>query len=222
MGTLTHRLSAWDGLSLHVREWDDGNAALPLLCLPGLVRTGGDFEALVPLFGTGRRMVTLDYAGRGESGHARDLSRYGPEACVRDVLDVCAALHLHEAIVVGTSFGGLLACGLAAARPTLPRAVILNDIGPDVGTAGADFVRIFVGHDPTLESLDACVAFLRERLPPLSLTSDEDWRTMATLTYRQGADGRYHPLWDTRIAQTLDKPVPDLWPLFDGLAPRPV
>jgi pimeloyl-ACP methyl ester carboxylesterase len=222
MGALIHRLSAWDGLTLHVREWNGGAEGAPLLCLPGLVRTGGDFESLVPLFGAGRRIVSLDYAGRGDSGRSRDLSRYAPEACVRDIMDVCAALHLHDVIVVGTSFGGLLGCALAAARPALLRAIILNDIGPEVGRAGAAFVRDFIGHDPALESLDACVAFLRARLPPLSLSTEAEWRAMAALTYRQGDDGRFHPAWDIGIAETLDRPVPDLWPLFDGLAGRPV
>ena len=55
-------------------------------------------------------------------GVPRDIARYAPEACVRDVLDVCAALHIHHAVVIGTSFGGLLAMGLAAARPGPDRA----------------------------------------------------------------------------------------------------
>ena len=43
------------------------------------------------------------------------------------MLDICAALHLHRVVVIGTSFGGLLGMGLAAARPSLVRAVVLND-----------------------------------------------------------------------------------------------
>ena len=181
-----------------------------------------DFDTVVPLFGEGRRVVSLDYAGRGGSGRSSDVVRYGPEACARDVLDVCAALHLHHVTIVGTSFGGLLAMGLAAARPALVRGVVLNDVGPDIGAAGADFVRDFVGLDPALESLDACVTFLKERLPPLSLSSDDDWRAMAALTYEPGADGRFHPMWDIAIARLLRRPPPDLWPLFGALAHVPV
>jgi pimeloyl-ACP methyl ester carboxylesterase len=186
------------------------------------VRTGGDFDAVAPLFADGRRVVSLDYAGRGGSGRSSDIMRYGPEACARDVLDVCAATHLHHMTIVGTSFGGLLAMGLAAARPAMVRGVLLNDVGPDIGTVGADFVRDFVGLDPALESLDACVTFLKQRLPPLSLSSDNDWRAMAALTYEQGADGRFHPVWDIAIARLLARPPPDLWPLFGALAHVPV
>ena len=222
MDALTHHVSAWDGLPLVVREWRDGDRLTPLLCLPGLVRTSLDFDTVARTHGAGRRVVSLDYPGRGGSGRSRDITRYGPEACLGDVLDVCAALHLHQVVTIGTSFGGLLSMGLAAARPGLIRAAVINDIGPEVGAGGSAFVREFVGHDPALPSLAACVDWLRERLPPLSLTTDEDWRIMAELTYAAGEDGCFHPLWDTRIARLMDRPAPDLWPLFGALAHVPL
>jgi pimeloyl-ACP methyl ester carboxylesterase len=219
---LIRRISAWDGLPLCVRTWRGGDTLPPVLCLPGLVRTGGDFESLAPLIAKGRLVVAIDYAGRGESGRTGDVSRYAPEACARDVMDVCAALHLHRAIIIGTSFGGLLAMGLAAASPGLIRAVVLNDFGPDIGPDGADFVHDFVGFDPALDSLEDCAAFLRAKLPPLSLHTDAEWRRMAELTYQPGPDGRFHPVWDIRIASLLSRPPPDLWPLFGALAHLPV
>jgi pimeloyl-ACP methyl ester carboxylesterase len=222
MEPLTQTITAWDGLSLCVRIWDGGHRLPAVLCLPGLVRTGADFDTVAPLFGFGRTVVALDYAGRGGSGRSSDVMRYGPEACLRDVLDVCAALHLHHVTIIGTSFGGLLAMGLAAARPGLVRGVVLNDVGPDIGSAGADFVRDFVALDPALPSLEACVTFLKQRLPPLSLASEEDWRTMAALTYGPGEDRRFHPVWDIRIARLLRRPPPDLWPLFGALAHVPL
>ena len=218
-----HRISAWDGLALNVLEWHPDAPGTPLLCLPGLVRTAGDFAPLAA--GAPRRIVALDYAGRGASfrlppGARPD--RYGPEAALRDVMDVAAALGLARVVVVGTSFGGLLAMGLAAARPGLLAGVVLNDIGPDVGTEGAAFVRRFVAHDPALPDLAACVAHLRAILPPLSLHTEADWQAMAALTYAPAADGRWRPLWDTRIAALLDAPPPDLWPLFGALEPFPL
>jgi pimeloyl-ACP methyl ester carboxylesterase len=220
--SIIHRISAWDGLMLHVREWSDGDHLPPVVCLPGLVRTAGDFTWLAATISAGRRVIAVDYPGRGGSGRAAEVTRYSPEACARDVMDICAALHIHHAVLIGTSFGGLLAMGLATARPGLVRAVVLNDIGPDVGSDGADFVRNFVGSDPALESLEACVTLLRAALPPMSLNTDAGWRRMAELTYQPGADGRWHPVWDTRIARLLGGPIPDLWSLFGALAHLPV
>jgi pimeloyl-ACP methyl ester carboxylesterase len=211
-------ISAWDGLRLHALEWRGGHERMPLLCLPGIVRTSGDFAGVAQRLSEGRRVVSLDYPGRGRSGRSADVARYSPEACIRDVLDVCAALHLHRVGVIGTSFGGLLAMGLAAARPGLIGAVVLNDIGPDIAADGAEFVRRFIDYDPELPDLASCVAYLRSVLPPLSLSTEEEWQAMARLTYAQDGDGRFHPLWDTRIARLLDGPRPDLWTLFGALA----
>jgi pimeloyl-ACP methyl ester carboxylesterase len=222
MEPLIRNISAWDGLDLRVRVWDGGDHLPPVLCLPGLVRTGGDFDVVAPTWARGRRVVSLDYAGRGGSGRTSDVMRYGPEACLRDVLDICAALHLHSVTIVGTSFGGLLAMGLAAARPAMLRGVVLNDVGPEIGTAGAEFVRDFVAFDPALPSLEECVTFLKQRLPPLSLSSGAAWRKMAELTYEPGADGRFHPVWDTAIARLLRRSTPDLWPLFNALSNVPL
>jgi pimeloyl-ACP methyl ester carboxylesterase len=55
-------------------------------------------------------------------------------------------------------------------------------------------------------------------LPPLSLHTGEDWQAMARLTYVPGGDGRWHPVWDTRIAELLQRDTPDLWPLFGAMA----
>ena len=222
MDAIVHRLSAWDGFSLVVREWRDGNAHTPLLCLPGIVRSSGDFEALAGAIGTGRRVVAPDYPGRGQSGRSRDISRYAPEACLRDVLDICAALHLHQVIAIGTSFGGLLSMGLASVRPTLFRAVVLNDVGPDIGGDGAEFVRQFIGNNIAFPDIDTAVAHLRAILPPLSLDGDAAWRTMTALTYAPDNDGSLRPMWDTRIAQLLNGKTPDLWALFGGLAHLPL
>jgi pimeloyl-ACP methyl ester carboxylesterase len=206
------------------RLWsaNGGTATRTLLCLPGIVRTSGDFAVLARDMGQGRRVVAPDYAGRGQSGRSRDIRRYAPEACLRDVLDVCAALHVHNCVAIGNSFGGLLSMGLAAARPSLLRAAVLNDIGPELGSEGREFVRRFVGHDSAFSDLDAAASYLRATLPPLSLDGDAAWRTMAALTYAPDDNGRMRPLWDTRIAGLMNETVPNLWPLFGALSHLPL
>jgi pimeloyl-ACP methyl ester carboxylesterase len=141
---------------------------------------------------------------------------------LRDILDVAAALSLHRAVVVGTSFGGLMAMAIAAVRPGLLCRVVLNDIGPEIGAAGEAFIRRFVAEDPALADLAAAARHLRVLLPYLSFTSDEDWQEFARLTYARGADGRWHPRWDRRIADLLVGPTRDLWPFFDALATIPL
>ena len=129
--------------------------------------------------------------------------------------------HRHHGIVE-RSFGGLLGMAMAAARPSLFRAIVLNDIGPELGGSGTEFVRRFVGHDASFPDIDAAVAYLRTVLPPLSLDGVAAWRAMAALTYAPDGDGRLRPLWDTRIARLINGTIPDLWPMFGGLAHIPV
>ena len=141
---------------------------------------------------------------------------------MRECMDVCAALHIHHACVIGTSFGGLLAMGLAAARPGLVRAAVLNDIGPDIGSEGAEFVRDFVG-TRSGAGKPGRLRRVSARRAAADVAGDRAaWRRMAELTYQPGADGRWHPVWDTRIARLLNGPTPDLWPLFGALAHVPV
>jgi pimeloyl-ACP methyl ester carboxylesterase len=218
MDAIVHRISAWDGFPLVVREWRDGDARPPLLCLPGIVRTSGDFEALAQALGTGRRVIAPDYPGRGLSGRSRDIARYAPEACLRDVLDICAALHLHKAIAIGTSFGGLLCMGVAAARPSLFRAVVLNDIGPEIGSDGAEFVRQFIGRDIAFpistRRSSICAPGCRH-----CRWSDEAWRAMAS-SPRTRWRWQVAPVWDTRIARLMNG-KPRSVALFAGLTHLP-
>lgn len=213
-------VTARDGLRLSVLEWPGDPARAPVLCLPGICRTGLDFGTLAARHAGGRRVLALDYAGHGESARAEDPARYGPRHALGDVLDAMAALHVHRPAIVGTSFGGILAMAMAAVRPAAMAAVALNDIGPGIEPAGLGQVRDFVAHDPGFATHDEAVAYLRRVMPPLSLEGDEAWRSMARLTYVEGADGRLHPRWDTRIGTAAlgGDAMPDLWPFFGALA----
>ncbi|WP_431284487.1 alpha/beta fold hydrolase [Humitalea sp. 24SJ18S-53] len=215
------RYHAGDGLPLAARDWAGPEDRTPLLCLPGLSRTSLDFARLAARHGGTRRVVALDYAGHGESGRSQDLGRYSAEHALRDVLDSCAALGLHRAVAVGTSFGGLLSMIIPVLRATLLRGVVLNDIGPALEAPGLDDVRDFVGTDPALADLDAATAHVRRHMPPLGL-DDAGWRDMAGLTYAQGEDGRLHPRWDIRLAEAASGgPPPDLWRFWQGSAQLP-
>ncbi len=214
-------VSTWDGLNLKLYQWGDG-PGVPLLCLPGLVRTGDDFATIAARYGHARRVVSLDYLGRGGSDWPAEASRYGPEATLRDVMDVCAALHLHRVGVIGTSFGGLLAMGLAMARPTLLAGVVLNDIGPELGAPGADSVLDFISDTPIMPSQDAAMTYLRGQLRDGMRADAIGWEDLARLTYAQAPDGTWRPHWDRRTAILMQGAPRPLWPLFHALPDIPL
>lgn len=224
MSARQHRISARDGLRLAALEWPGDPDALPILCLPGICRTGRDFEALAERHAGRRRVVALDYVGHGDSDRAPAIDRYRPEHAVSDVLDCCAALGVHRAVLVGTSFGGLLTMFLSLIRPRLIRAAVLNDIGPKVDDAGFRRLSGFVGRDPGFRDIDEAVPVLMRAMPGMPLRDPQAWRRFAELTYRRGEDGLFHPRWDTRLAEVMraGPPQTDFGPVFRGLGAVPV
>ena len=198
------RVRTRDGIVLRALDWAGEPGRTPLLCLTGICRTAEDFADVAARHAGRRRVVALDYVGHGGSEPAAELSRYTPEAVLSDVLDVVAALHLPRAAVVGTSFGGLMAMFLSLIRPGLLRGVLLNDVGPTIETDGMAVVTAFAGHDPGFASLEESIPYLKTVMPRIPLPDEAAWRRFADLTYRRGADGLYHPRWDTRIVRAFD------------------
>ncbi|MBP0492328.1 alpha/beta fold hydrolase [Pararoseomonas indoligenes] len=223
MNPVTRRIAARDGLVLNALDWPGDEGRTPLLCLTGILRTAHDYDRFAERHAGKRRVVALDYMGHGESARAADIARYRPERAVNDVLDACAALHLPRAVVVGTSFGGIMAMILSVLRPTLLRGVVLNDIGPVIDPRGLSQVGGFAGNDPGFPGIDEAVAYLRTVMPRIPLADEEAWRHFAGLTYARGEDGLLHPRWDTRIAEAMEAGAapPDLGPVFRGLRPVP-
>jgi pimeloyl-ACP methyl ester carboxylesterase len=160
---------ARDGLRLSALDHPGPEGRTPILCLPGLTRSAADFTPLAERHGRHGRGRPRGACRHGESGRPAETARYRIEESLRDVTDAMAALHCPRAVIVGTSFGGILAMVLAVLRPTAIRGVVLNDVGPELGAVGLDFVQDFVARDPALPSLEAAIEHLQRTLPPLML-----------------------------------------------------
>ncbi len=148
-------VSAFDGLKLYARDYGSRHApALPVVCLPGLARNSADFHDLALALSRDerrpRRVLSLDYRGRGRSDYDRNWRNYDLKVELDDVLQVLTVAGIHEAAVIGASRGGLIAMALAAERPALLRGVVLNDIGPVIEGKGLARIRGYVGSCPRL------------------------------------------------------------------------
>ena len=225
-------VSAPDGLRLTVRSYGPRLAAtLPVVCLPGLARTAADFHALASTLAADptdpRRVLVLDYRGRGESDYDRNPDNYVLPVELADLMAVLTALNVPPAVFVGTSRGGLLAMMLAAARPTALAGVILNDIGPVIEPKGLIRIKSYVGRLPTPRSYDEGADLLR-RLFAAQFPRFEaaDWLEYAHRTWKDNG-GTLVPDYDVKLATTLagadfERPIPPLWHQFDALARVPV
>jgi pimeloyl-ACP methyl ester carboxylesterase len=226
-------VSAPDGLRLHVRSY--GKAALralPVVCLPGLSRTAADFEPLAQALAADqdhpRRVIALDYRGRGRSDYDRNPNNYNFHVELADVLAVIVALGSTPAVFIGTSRGGILSMMLAAVRPTAIAGVVLNDIGPVIEPKGLMRIKSYVGRLPQPRSFEEGAEILQRLFSAQFPTLDrDDWLGAARRAFKEGDGGSLVPTYDVRLAKTMEgvdfeQPLPPLWKEFDALANVPL
>lgn len=221
-----------DGLKIHVRDYGDRSApGLPVVCLPGLTRTGADFDPLATNLMANaaqpRRIVAIDYRGRGQSDYDRNPDNYNVTIELADVLAVLTALGIGPAVFVGTSRGGILAMLLALARPTAIAGTVLNDIGPVIEPRGLVRIKSYVGKLPQPKNLEEGAEVLRRLFgAQFSKLSPDDWIAFARRSFKE-QDGRLAPDYDVKLAKTLagidvGRTLPPLWKEFDALRHRPL
>ncbi len=225
-------VSAVDGLRLFARDYGPpAFSALPVVCLPGLARTSADFHDLASALARDekrpRRVLALDYRGRGRSEYDTDWRNYDVRVELGDVLQVLTVAGIEEAVFVGTSRGGIITMGIAAARPALLRGAVLNDIGPAIDGKGLARIRGYVGKLPApadwTQAADIAKNLMSAQFPRLE---PEDWQVFARATWKESG-GRLaldydHALMKTLEAIDLEAPLPALWFLFEGLKNVPV
>ncbi|NTG72965.1 alpha/beta hydrolase [Rhizobium rhizogenes] len=228
-------ISAPDGLKLYARDYGGSESPVvgppPVICLPGLTRNSRDFHQLALLLSRDpaapRRVITLDARGRGLSARDDDKSHYNLVVEAQDVLALCSALDISQAVFIGTSRGGLVLHLLAASRPDLLKAIILNDIGPALEKEGLGDIRDYLNRDRKPADWSEAADILWENHgATFSALADEDWRDMARAIYTV-KDEKIVADYDPAIAaqmQALDleAPLPDLWPQFEAFRDIPL
>jgi pimeloyl-ACP methyl ester carboxylesterase len=220
-----HLVAAADGTRLYARDY--GGAGLtPAVCLPGLTRNARDFETIAPALAASRRVVALDFRGRGRSGRA-DPATYRPDQEAADTLAVLDHLGIGRFAVIGTSRGGIVAMIMAARALGRMAGVLFNDIGPRIDAQGLLRIRTYLGSDPQFADWDEAVSALKSANPGFPDLSPDQWHAFARRVYRE-VDGRPRADYDMGLAVNFPSPdditqgkVPELWPLLDMLSPLP-
>ena len=219
-----------DGLRLHARVYGDGAPGLPVICLPGLTRTASEFHGLATWLireGFRGRILAIDYRGRGRSDHDPDPGRYAIPVETADLLTMLGEVGIARAAFVGVSRGGLIAMGLAAARPEVVAGLVLNDIGPVIERDGLLRIKGYVGRLGSPLDRAEAGALLKARFGAFFPAFDDgDWRGWADTVWTE-RDGALVADYDPALARTLDgldeaTPIPDLWPVFDAIGRVPL
>lgn len=224
--------SSGDGLILAGRKYGwENRDSLPLVCLAGLTRNSADFHELATYLAyraaEPRRVLCLDYRGRGMSDYDRNWHNYNVLAETGDVIAGLVAAGIGEAAFAGTSRGGLIIFALTAIRPALLRAVLLNDVGPQVEARGLVRIKNYLDNTREFRSLEDAAKALRSigqhQFPKWNL---QMWMRQAE-RIMELRDGRLRPRFDRALIRTLalldlDSPLPAMWPQFDALKTMPV
>ncbi len=178
-------------------------ASQRLVLLPGLSATAPMFEDLIAAGLSPRfRVVSIDLRGRGQSDWppagfdpAAPAAGYTMAEHAADVLGVLDALGLHQVVLIGHSFGGMLTFYMAAFHPErFPRIVVLDAAMAVATPETRDVLR------PMLARLGAAVpsweAYLAavQQLPYLK----DRWLPGLEQYFRSyvriGSDGKVHQL----------------------------
>ena len=101
-------------------------AATPVVLLPGMLDSRRAYRHLHPLLtAAGRRVITMDLRGFGESSIVWD--DYSPSAVATDVLALLDHLGIERAVLVGQSYTGATVVKLAGDAPQRVAGIALID-----------------------------------------------------------------------------------------------
>ena len=215
-----------DGLKLHYRDYPGSEDRPPLLCLHGLTRNVRDFAEFAERHSPHFRVIALDFRGRGLSDNDPLPARYNALAYAGDVIELLDQLGIDQAVFVGTSLGGLVTLAIAAIAPERIAAAILNDVGPELGDAGLDHIRKYVGRGERFANWDEAAQVIRgNQQAAFPNYGAADWHAAAHRHCRE-KDGRVEFDYDPAIADAFKDaeatPKVDMWPLFMALARKPL
>lgn len=104
---------------------DTGGPGIPVLYLNGQFATQGYWRRVIAELGTGWRHITYDERARGKK--SKRSADYSFEAAVRDVDAVLAARGVERALVVGWSYGAVVAAHWAERNPERALGAVLVD-----------------------------------------------------------------------------------------------
>ncbi|MEV4117869.1 alpha/beta fold hydrolase [Micromonospora sp. NPDC049645] len=121
--------STWTGMvsvdDTALAVTDTGGAGIPVVYLNGQFATQGYWRRVISELGTGFRHITYDERARGKK--SKRSADYSFEAAVRDVDAVLAARGVHQAVLVGWSYGAVVGAHWAHRNPERSLGAILVD-----------------------------------------------------------------------------------------------
>jgi pimeloyl-ACP methyl ester carboxylesterase len=217
------RFTARDGLSLFYRDFAGPPGKTPVLCLSGTTGNSKQYLETAARLSRARRVLCMDWRGHGRSDYDPDWEHYSYFVDRDDVLDLLDHEKLDKVFIIGTSLGGIVTMHIALERPDAIAGVVMNDVGPVIGTAGRQRLHDNMGKPMVFDSFEEAAIAQKERAEKGITLSDAEWLARTRLVFKE-KDGKVVPDMDPvygKVFRARKRP-PDWWDSWEAMKDKPV
>jgi pimeloyl-ACP methyl ester carboxylesterase len=212
------------------KEWGDPDNPRVLVCVHGVTRVAGDFDALAASLAGRYRVVCPDVVGRGRSQRLRDAQHYVVPQYVADMVTLIARVTASDdadagVYWFGTSMGGLIGMILASLEDSPIRRLVLNDIGPTLDPVALARIGDYIAQDLRFDDFEAGAAFVRSVSASFGPHSEAEWEKLARDVLVRADGGAWTRHYDPGLARPFTTLTPEraladqdaLWAAFDAI-----
>lgn len=221
-----HHFDVGGGMSVFYKDYaphvkSDG---VPLIYLPGLMRTARDFDRVAPRLAAERRVITIDTRGRGRGGRSHNPADYRFNNLIDDVWKLADALGIQRMVLAGLAIGVFMSWRMASSRPGRIAGIIANDTGTETYNPASKKMVALADHGQY--SLEEAAEKLRvpneKGFPDFGV---DDWLMYARLVYGEVAPGKWKRDFDPAIHEEWGRvkaETPSMWDEFVNVGDIPV
>lgn len=219
-----------DGLKLAGRKYGwQHTKAIPLVCLSGLNRNSAEFDEIaqhIAASETPRRVLTLDYRGRGQSDHDKNFENYNIITESEDVIQGITAAGLGHINILGASRGGLIALLMGAMRPGIINSIIFNDIGPVIDGVGLMRMKRNLEMGSDYPNWNSAIDLYKSTRKGQYPNADDAFWDRATRKIYKEVEGKIVRNYDPALLKTIsaidiNTRLPEMWDQFIGISKIP-
>jgi pimeloyl-ACP methyl ester carboxylesterase len=182
-----------NGLRFHLLEWGEPSSP-SLFFLHGGNQTAHSWDLVSVALAHRFHIVAVDQRGHGDSEWPRD-GEGSIGVMADDARQLIERMNLERPVVFGHSMGGMVTMTLLLAHPSIARAAVLVDIGPEISRHGAERIRDFVRGAREFASTEEFVEQVAGYDP---FRPREHIRRTVRYNLMQRADGRFVSKHDAR------------------------
>ena len=173
-------------LRFHFLEWGEPGAP-SIVLLHGGHQSAHSWDLVSLHLAQRHHVLALDQRGHGDSEWARDVSYTNHEMSL-DAEAFIRTMGLRRPLLMGHSMGGRNAMLLTRRNPTLLRALVIVDVGPEVSDRGRAVIAGFVRQNEEFDDLDHFVRNVQRYDP---YRSREHIERTVKYNILQRADGKF-------------------------------